>query len=254
MTDQPRASWAATLRASLRAVVNARRGVVPPRYGRNELSERMEQAIRPGIRVLEAGAGARPLLSPERRPAGCHYVGLDISRSQLERAPAGSYDEVVVCDMVAFDPALAGRFDLVLSLFAMEHVSSVAHALNNLRAYLAPGGRLLLSMSGRFSPFSIANRLLPASVKLPAMERLIDRSADSVFAAHYDRAWHSALEPILAEADWAEWEILPEYSGAHYLRFSGPLQALYIGYEEWLFQRRHAKLATNYLIDARVAP
>jgi SAM-dependent methyltransferase len=252
VSEEYQASLRAALRASLRAVADARRGVLPPRYERDELAERLDRALRPGICVLEAGGGARPLVAPEARPQGCRYVGLDVSRAELERAPAGSYDEIVVRDVVSFDPSLVRRFDLIVSLFALEHVSSVERALDNLHAYLAPGGRLLLAMSGMLSPFAIANRLLPARVKLPLMERLIGRSPDSVFPALYDRAWYSALQRNPG-ADWAEWTVQPRYSGAYYLRFSRSLQALYLGYEEWLVQRRHARLATDYLIDARVA-
>lgn len=252
MEESTRAPLPTAIRATWRAFADARRGVLPNRYERNELAERLKHALRPDIRVLEVGAGARPLVEPQARPAGCRYVGLDISPTELERAPGGSYDEVVVRDLVEYDPGLARGFDLILSLFAMEHVDSVGRALDNLRAYLTPGGRLLLAISGRFSPFAIANRLLPARVKLPLMERLIGRPEESVFPAAYDRAWHTALDRTLAQG-WAEWEILPSYSGAHYMRFSGVLQALYLGYEEWLVQRRHSNLATDYLIDARVA-
>src|SRR5689334_6023036 len=121
----------------------------PDRYRRTRdagpdgFHRRVAQALAPDTTVLDLGAGANPVVAPEQRPPGCTYFGLDVSAAELERAPAGSYDQAVVADAATELPELEGRFDLVVSLFALEHVDDVGTAVVNARSYLQPGGRLL---------------------------------------------------------------------------------------------------------------
>jgi len=65
--------------------------------------------------VLDIGSGARPAVPVEHRAKDCHYVGLDISRGELELAPAGSYDELRVADITQSSAHLEGSCDLALS-------------------------------------------------------------------------------------------------------------------------------------------
>ena len=105
--------------------------------------------MRPGMSVLDLGSGKMPALNPDCRPAGLNYVGLDITAGELARAPSGSYDETVVSDVLEFRPELEGRFDLALSLFLFEHVEPLNAAIENVRRYLRPGGRLIAQLAGR---------------------------------------------------------------------------------------------------------
>ena len=43
---------------------------------------------------------------------------------------------------------------------------------------------------------------------------------------------------------------MPYYKGGGYLRFSPRLRSTYLIYENWQERRRHAALATHYLVDA----
>ncbi len=58
----------------------------------------------------------------EHRAKDCHYIGLDISRGELELAPAGSYDELRVADITQSSAHLEGSCDLALSYQVLEHV------------------------------------------------------------------------------------------------------------------------------------
>jgi SAM-dependent methyltransferase len=229
-----------------------RRGVaLPERYGRlwriETLRARVAPALVPDVRVLEVGPGPRPMIPRTERPSGCRYVALDLLADELAAAQ-GAYDDVVIEDVVRRVPHLEGQFDLIVSWQVLEHVTPIDRALENLRAYLRPGGQLVAVISGAFAAFSLVNRVLPERVGVAAMERLLGRDPDTVFHAHYDRCWYGALERLLS--GWARAEIVPWYLGALYFSFSPALLRAYLAYEEWARTREHRNLATHYLIDA----
>ncbi len=229
------------------------RGLLPPRYATDTWDARFRAEIRAsvadGAAVLDVGAGARPVLVGDRRPPGCRYVGLDASATELAKAPPGSYDETVVADVATFRPELAGRFDLALSFMVLEHVERLGPALDNLRAYLRPGGRLVAQMPGAFSLAALANRVVPQGTARRLLQRTQGREPGTVFPAHYDHCWYSALEALLAPP-WEDVRIVPLFTGVFYLAFSAPLRAAYLAYEELAWRRGWRNLAPYYLVSA----
>jgi SAM-dependent methyltransferase len=228
-------------------------GRLPPRYAADTLDRRfraeLEAALSEAPAILDVGAGARPVLAPDDRPPGCTYVGLDIGAEELAKAPRNSYDECVVGDVAHFEPDLRGRFDLALSWMVLEHVESLPGALDNLRSYLRPGGRLVAQLAGAFSLAALANRVVPASLARRFLHRTQGRSAGEVFPARYDHCWFTALERLL-EQGWRSPSVVPLYTGVFYLAFSAPLRAAYLAYEEWAWRRGRHNLAPYYLITA----
>ncbi len=210
--------------------------------------EEVERHLAPGTSILDVGPGPSPSLPVEHRPAGCSYVAIDLSPIELERAPAGSYDETVVGDVAVAIPSLEGRFDLIVSWQVLEHVKDLRATLENLRTYLRPGGCLVALFSGTFSAFAAINRLVPTRAGALAMKHLLDRDPGSVFPAYYDRCYEGALKEILIP--WSSWEIEPLYRGAIYFRFSGVVQRAYAAYESWACTGGHRNLATHYLLSA----
>jgi SAM-dependent methyltransferase len=214
---------------------------------RDEFIELVQRSLIPAAVVLDVGGGRRPVLDPARRVSSSRYVGLDLSRVELEAAPPGSYDDVVVADLANHQAVFASSFDLIVAYQVLEHVPSLVSALENLRSYLRPQGRLLALVSGAFSAFAILNRLLPGRLGVFAMRRLLGRNPGSVFHAYYDRCWYSALVSILSE--WSTYDIVPVYRGADYFGFSSALNRAYLTYEDWA-ARGHRNLATHYVINA----
>ncbi len=228
-----------------------RTGKLPSRYSepwRAPFDTRVKTGLRPGMSILDVGSGRSPTLPLSTRPPGCSYVGLDISLSELQKAGIGAYDEMVVANVMDRMPQLEGKFDLVISWQVLEHVKRVDVAIDNLRAYLKPGGRFIAQMSGTFSAFGLINRIVPQRFGVWAMHRLLNRAPDTVFPAYYHLCWYSALDQILRP--WSQAEIVPRYLGAGYFRFLRSLQGLYIAYEEWTYRRSYQNLASYYLIDA----
>ncbi len=241
--------WARIARAARESLA----GRLPPRYATDSWTmpfrARLDDALRPGITILDVGAGARPMIPQGERPADCRYVGFDIDGDELRKAPEGSYDEIVVGDVCDLQESLVGRFDLVLSWLTMEHVKPVPGALFNLSRYQRPGGRFLGYLAGGRSVHAILNRLVPHSVAKLAMRHLLDREPDTVFRAHYDRCWYDPLRKVADEA-WAQAEVVPLFTGGWYFRFSPIVRAPFLAYEEWAYTGNHRNLAAYYMIDA----
>jgi SAM-dependent methyltransferase len=205
------------------------------------------RVVAPGASILDVGSGASPAIPRELRPRGCHYVGLDISPSELAAAPARSYDETFIADLLELRPELEGRFDLVVSWQVLEHVRSLPAALAAIHAYLRPGGHLAALLSGRWALFAVANRVIPRRLGVRLMGATLERDPNTVFPAHYDRATMSDLTSVLRA--WSDQEVVPRYRGAGYLCAFPRLQALYLLYEGWA--ESHPNLATHYLVFAQ---
>ena len=228
------------------------RGKLPPRYS-DRWDERFRHLALPmldeGTQVLDVGSGRRPILEPQLRLNTCRYVGLDISRSELDCAPAGAYDDVVVADVETFQPQLVGRFGLILSWWVLEHVRRLDQALENLRRYTHPdGGRLVAFLSGRRSLAGMANRLFPYRLTCWLLARLNERDPDSIFPAYYDRCTYGELTQM--SSSWRSFKVIPVFQNGLYLRSVRPLLGLYLGYEEWAYQAGRDNLATHYLLVA----
>jgi SAM-dependent methyltransferase len=174
---------------------------------------------------------------------------LDVSRAELLRAPSASYDEIVVADATEPTSELEGRFDLVVSWFALEHLRPLRGAVHNLRSYLRPGGRFVAYCSGRLAIASLLNRTLPRPISGCLLRRFSDRAEESIHRAYYDQCTYSALRALFADG-WERSEVVPRYTGGKYFRFSRPLHAIYLCYEESIYRADKRNLAPYFLIDA----
>jgi SAM-dependent methyltransferase len=208
----------------------------------------MAPALVPGVAILEVGAGRSPYLAPNRRPTPSQYVGLDVAKDELEKAPPGPYHDIIVADIVERRSELLERFDLVISWQVLEHVKPSAAAIENMRCYLREGGLMLSLVSGAYSAFALLNKLVPDRVGVLAMEYLLGRDPDTVFPAKYDHCLYDPLASMLMS--WREFEVVPRYRGAEYFGFARWLQRVYLWYEDWTIRTERRNLATHYLIRA----
>jgi hypothetical protein len=125
-------------------------------------------------------------------------------------------------------------------------------ALDNVRRYLRPGGTLVAQLARGRSVHGVVNRLVPqrTASRLAYWSMRTNRARRGrVFPAHYHVCHESALRRTMSE--WSHVEIVPQFTGAQYFRFSRLAAAAYLGYEEWTYRRRLANLATWYLVVAR---
>ncbi len=123
---------------------------LPPSYSaagrlRFALTLRDALSIRPK-RVLEVAAGGG-LLSACLAEPGRRLVLNDLRdmSGEVEMWETGEPLEFVQGNLLELDPARLGTFDLVLACDVIEHVAHGDKFLAQLRRFLAPGGRLLLT-------------------------------------------------------------------------------------------------------------
>jgi SAM-dependent methyltransferase len=202
--------------------------------------------MRPDMAILDVGSGRRPTIPAGWRPAGTHYAGLDISADELAAADAGSYDEILVGDIGSRIAELEGRFDLILSWQVLEHVGDLEAAVDNMKSYLRPGGRMVAQLSGAYAVFAAIARVTPYPLRAKAMEKLLHQDPDTKFPTRYDRCDYRALNLLLG--GWNRHEVLPRYRGGVYFSFFRPLERLYLLYENWVCRTDRQGLATHYLI------
>jgi SAM-dependent methyltransferase len=230
---------------------DVRAGRLPDRYGyrmQDVFLQRLRPLLVEGVTILDVGAGRSPTLAPHDRPAGCRYLGLDISAEELDAAGPDAYDAGYVHDIV--EPLADVRdVDVIISWQVLEHVSSLSMALTNLRQMLRPGGTLLAQLSGSFAAFALAARVMPHRLRVKAMARYLGHAEELKFPTHYDRCNARAISKLLE--DWESSEIIPFFRGAPYFSMSRPLQRVYLGYEDFIAARGCNTLATHYLIVAR---
>jgi demethylmenaquinone methyltransferase/2-methoxy-6-polyprenyl-1,4-benzoquinol methylase len=161
----------------------------------------VEEAVRPGDRVLDACCGTGDLAIAARR-RGAEVTGLDFSAPMLERARRKAPEvEWVQGDMLAL-PFDDSSFDAVTVGFGVRNVTDLEAGLRELRRVLRAGGRVgileittprgwlrpfyrlwfdrLVPLLGRVLPGGAAYTYLPASVRRfpppEALSALLERS------------------------------------------------------------------------------
>jgi SAM-dependent methyltransferase len=227
------------------------RGELPVRYAEpwyGPFFEAAGPALKPAARILDVGAGRDPLLSAASRPEGSSYVGLDISAFELAQAPADAYDEIVVGDIAEHIARFENQFDLILSWQVLEHVTEMRRVLENMQCYLKPGGRMVAQLSCRFAAYALLARVVPYRISRHLMATLLSANPEEKFPTRYESCDASSLTALLA--DWSAFQVIPRHRGASYFGFWKPLEALYIGYEDWTIRSGRANLATHYLVWA----
>lgn len=127
-----------------------------------------------GVAVLDAGCGRASLLRPFR-PRITRFVGADVHPPAAGALPY--LDEFAAVDLCADAGAFpAATFDVVLSNFTVEHFADPAAAFRNLRCWLRPGGRLVITTVNRRHPFVAAYLSLPAAIR-SRLQRIVKASA-----------------------------------------------------------------------------
>ncbi len=113
-----------------------------------------------GLRVLDMGCGGG-LMSEALARRGAHVVGVDASPGNVAAARLHAQSQNITVDYRLGEPAEVlspqERFNVVLALEVVEHVSDVPAFLSAAAARLAPGGMLFVSTIDRtFKSFAVA--------------------------------------------------------------------------------------------------
>jgi len=181
--------------------------------------------IRPGMRVLDVGGGKEPAISPAMKQRyGLRITGLDVSATELEQAPAGSFDQTIVGDVAAV--SIPGSYDLIFSRAVLEHVANPRAAIANLARVLAPGGTMAHFMPCGNAPFAVLNRWLGNKAARRLLFSIFPEKAEgSGFLAYYRECTPSRLLRICRENGLELDRIYPYYN-SDYTSFFAPAYTL----------------------------
>ncbi len=159
---------------------------------------RPEQLFEVAHEVADVGGGKKPFVQAygkgvdERR-----YVGIDIDPDELKAAPAGTYTETRVVDLLDPPQDLDGQFDLVICRNTLEHVTNNEIAVGSLVALLRPGGRCFIKLPCRKAAFAKLNTKLPNEFKRRLMHWVFPGKSGDGFPAYYDRCTPAEMRGLL---------------------------------------------------------
>ncbi len=208
---------------------------------REKVAGFVEQYHMNGAHTLEVGSGAGSLQDVVE-----DYTGLDISAT----ARASYHKRFVQADARAI-PFPDGEFDLIWTVFVLEHVPNPEQALREMRRVLKPGGILFLAPAWLcsdlapngypvrpYSDFGIGGKLIKATVPI---------QSSPAFKLAY-------LIPIRA-ARLASWKLLGGPTALHYRPIAANYDYYWMGdsdavnsidmFETYLWFRSRGDVCTN---------
>ena len=143
--------------------------------------------LKTGQVVYDVGGGKRPYVTAEQKSAfGLTLVGIDIDRSELDRAPAGIYDRTICADVSQLRGT--AEADLLICLAVLEHVRDVSTAFTAIATCLKPGGKALIFVPSRHAPFARLNLILPEQLKRRVLHYTFPQSrGHQGFPSYYNR-------------------------------------------------------------------
>jgi SAM-dependent methyltransferase len=109
--------------------------------------------LKPGVRILDIGSGPGYLLAHlSSRFPDAELRGVELSKTAIEGARArAAHAEFLQCDLVgSLEPPerWLSWADVAICSEVLEHVDQPSLLLENVRRFLAPGGRLIVTVPG----------------------------------------------------------------------------------------------------------
>ena len=205
-------------------------------------------ALAANRRLLEIGAGRRPLLTAEEiAQQAIRYTANDIVAGELERIPF-PVDKAVFDSCGEVPAGLAGRFDVICSKMVQEHVSDGRRFYSNIRRLLSDGGVALNFHPTLYSPPFLINRAFPEQVTRTVLQFFKpERGSDGApkFPATYELCYSSAqTEGAIRQIGFSAVHIIPFYHHEYFAGIPG-LRVLDDAVSTWA-QRRDVRLLSSY--------
>ncbi len=191
----------------------------------------VRRTLTPAARVLDLGCGRGGVMELFWRAVRLP-VGLDPDLASLREHRTALPR---VCGLGQALPFAAGRFDVVLGLWVLEHVSDPATLLREVARVLAPGGRFLFLTPNANHPLLLANRFSWAfpAVQRVLVPRLYGRAEADTFRVRYQANTLPRLRHLAAATGFTIAD-LRALSDPTYTAFNAPLYHLSALFERLL--------------------
>ncbi|MBI4433864.1 class I SAM-dependent methyltransferase [Candidatus Uhrbacteria bacterium] len=173
-------------------------------------------------RVLDIGCGRGNYIVDQYRDAWGDVTGYDVS----EAAAVGntSCDTIVIGDGVAL-PFPSASFDLVLSLWTLEHLAQPAALFQEIHRVLRPGGAFLFTAPSKWSYCIIVRRLLPQAIAARWIAKCDGRTTEDIFPTYYRANTAPAIRALAQQSglavEWLQYNGDPSYLAGIPLLASG---------------------------------
>jgi len=115
--------------------------------------------LRPGMAVLDAGAGRGVMYPNDYGEIATRMAGADTDPAVLENT---SLTDAVVADLASL-PYADAAFDLVYSKYVFEHLDRPLDVMRELRRVMRPGAHLLVHTPNRWHYVALLATLTPTS-------------------------------------------------------------------------------------------
>jgi SAM-dependent methyltransferase len=134
----------------------------------------------------------------------------------------------------------------------LEHVDGVPEAIGHIARAVAPGGRTIHFVPGRYAIFALAARMLPFRFLLRLLHFAVPGSVGVVeFDVHYDHTDPIALERLFREAGFREVRVTWTAAQADYFKAFLPAFLAVALYQTLVRALRIRRLAAYVVVDAR---
>lgn len=186
----------------------------------------IEAAVKPGMRVLDAGAGAGDLFPYNFKDTVEEMVGADLD-PRVEENPR--LHRGIKCDLAEI-PCEDETFDLVFSRYVLEHVADPDGFLKEMARIIKPGGSLLFLTPNKWHYVSLGARLTPNGFH-GWYNKLRGRDEEDTFPTVYKLNSISDCRREFDKVGFDETELVMRECCPNYLTFSWPTFLAGVAYE-----------------------